>query len=301
MSLIMGSDLAGMAAANFATIAPSLVAIEGGTFTMGSSRFEDAPEHPVTVSNFRMGRNPITNETYGKFAASLGANRFALIGADGQTGVEKLLALGSSSAEIRSSLDRLIPDAGEIAKGGAARLIGALNLVHIADHTPPANFDGSGQPAINVNWYDAFVFSALHAVRLPEEAEWEYAARVVRGERKPREYATPSGKLVKTEAHFNAGSTIDVNDSKYPTLPNGLRHMTGNVWEWTRSWYGDYPRGAVTDPIGLVSGDFKVLRGGSWGSNNPGYLRASCRDLLQPVSRSNYRGFRLAAPQDSIS
>ncbi|MDP2600264.1 MAG: formylglycine-generating enzyme family protein [Deltaproteobacteria bacterium] len=308
MSIIMGADLAGMGAANFATLAPSLVTLPGGTFTMGGRDFEDTNPHEVTVSAFKMGRNPVTNDAYGTFVVdSLKTNRFALIGSHVQTGEEKLLALGGSMGEIRTAagsvLDSLFSQDEEMAIGGSRILMGALKMVHIPDHNPPANFDRPQQPAVNVSWYGAFVYAALHNVRLLREAEFEYAARVVQGERKLHDYATPSGKMKKEEAHFDAGATIEVDDPKYPTLANGLRHLMGQVWEWQGDWYGGYPNGSVTDPIGPAHGQYKVLRGGSWINNVPDYLRASYRYGFVPEDRLYVIGFRVASslsasPQD---
>jgi len=312
MALIMGADLAGMAAQNSALLAPELVTVEGGTFMMGSPDFQDALEHEVTVSTFRMGRNPVANESYGRFVDSLRDQRFALIGADVRTGSEKLLALASSASEAQSALAKmpiaqLFREAGEIAQGGAAKLMGALIVAHLADHNPPPNFNRSKQPAVMANWYSAFVYAALHQARLPREAETEYASRVVRGEKKLREYATPSGRLNKEEVCYDTTAPAEVDDPKFPTLTNGLRHLAGLVWEWQGDWYRPYPngritdpKGKITDPTGPVNGEYRVLRGGSWSVNNPVNLRAAFRSLYHPVVSYVDIGFRVVvAPEDS--
>lgn len=93
---------------------------------------------------------------------------------------------------------------------------------------------------------------------------------------------------------------MDVDDPRYPTLENGLRHMTGNVWEWMRNLYGDYPRTEVTDPTGPLEGVYRSLRGGSWLVNNSDDLRATLRSLNPPGDNDGLIGFRVVGlPHDS--
>ena len=73
----------------------------------------------------------------------------------------------------------------------------------------------------------------------------------------------------------------------------GLYQMHGNVLEWCQDWYGKYPEGPVTDPLGSDEGADRVLRGGSW-IGLGGNCRSAYRGRYTPDSRGSVTGFRLA-------
>jgi formylglycine-generating enzyme required for sulfatase activity len=162
--------------------------------------------------------------------------------------------------------------------------------------TNPSEFKGLTNPVDSVTWEGAVEFCRKlsektgKAVRLPTEAEWEYACRAGS---KMRFSFGDSDSVLRDYAWYGSNSgrkTYPVGQKK----PNawGLYDMYGNVWEWCADWYGDYPKGAVTDPQGTASGSQRVLRGGSWG-DGPDGCRAAGRRGNIPGIRSYFCGFRV--------
>ncbi len=75
--------------------------------------------------------------------------------------------------------------------------------------------------------------------------------------------------------------------------------MHGNVYEWCNDWYGDYPKSAVTDPVGAAEGWCRIARGGSWFLSARG-CRSAFRNLSVPSCRNFILGFRLALSSSGI-
>ncbi len=171
----------------------------------------------------------------------------------------------------------------------------------------PSRFqDDPNLPVENVNWRDVqqfieklnTLFPDLHA-NLPTEAQWEYACRA--GTQTPfsfRENITPEQANYDGNYPYAGGETglyreRTVPVKSLPPNPWGLFEMHGNVWEWCADWYAEeYPKQAITNPLGPDQGTSRVLRGGSWGSG-AGYARSADRLGYMPDGRVDDFGFRL--------
>ncbi|MBK8473091.1 MAG: formylglycine-generating enzyme family protein [Sphingobacteriales bacterium] len=169
----------------------------------------------------------------------------------------------------------------------------------------PSHFGGSNRlPVDNVSWDNAQEFCRkLNAqtvekglpagYRLLTEAEWEYGAR---GGQKSKGYKYAGSDELGDVAHFsvNSGGSTQIVGLKKPN-ELGLYDMSGNVWEWCQDWYGSYKAEAQANPHGPQSGNYRVLRGGSWG-NLAVRCRLARRDTDAPADHFTDCGFRLALP-----
>ena len=160
--------------------------------------------------------------------------------------------------------------------------------------TNPSHFKGSTLPVEQVSWDDAVAFceklklSSGQAIRLPTEAEWEYACRggtttefyfgnALNGTQANCDGNNPDGTTVKGP-YLQKTTPVGSYAEKYPH-PWGLADVHGNVWEWCTDWYDSEQK-------------YRIVRGGSW-SYDPGDCRAALRDYYAPDRRVNYVGFRV--------
>jgi formylglycine-generating enzyme required for sulfatase activity len=163
----------------------------------------------------------------------------------------------------------------------------------------PSTWQGDKLPVEEINWNDAqeFCKKAGDSLRLPTEAEWEYACRA--GSKVRWSHGDTQDKLVDYAWYIdNSGNkTHEVGTRK----PNawGLYDMHGNVWEMCSDWYAlkyyEECKDGVTDPTGPANGVERVRRGAAWSHC---FINARCakREKSKPEIRNNYIGLRLALP-----
>jgi len=166
---------------------------------------------------------------------------------------------------------------------------------------------GSKMPAEEVSWNDAVEFcrkasSMVKAkVRLPTEAEWEYACRAGSN---TRFCFGDDDAALGDYAWYTGNSNVHTPGERFPDLPEprpvgrkkpnafGLYDMHGNVREWCSDWFKPYDANPRTDPKGPPYGQTHIIRGGQYG-NSAAFCRSAARYWERARHRSLGLGFRI--------
>jgi formylglycine-generating enzyme len=252
---------------------PDLARIPAGDFLMGTSNAQDdeRPVHRVYMSEFFIGRFPVTNDEYARFIQETGH---------------------------RAPSIRELP---LIASGARDGLFTELAAAYEwKDGHPPAGH--GSHPVVLVPHDDALAYcrwlsDALgRLARLPTEAEWEKAARGgTDGQKYPwGDDIDPSrGNYLADPAVKNERGTRPTGT--YPPNAYGLYDMAGNVWEWVSDWYASdyYSISDSRNPRGPESGSMRIVRGGSWVNEDVGMLRCAYRHQVPPDTYAHSVGFRI--------
>ncbi len=264
-------------------LAPEMVFVAGGAFTMGCvpGRDVDAkeecpkselPAHEPRLDDFYIGKYEVTNREYAEFLNAYGATEVQSGPYAGQTMIE----------EHEWGLQRTGSQEGP-------------------QWAPAEGYEN--HPVIYVSWYGAYEYARWLSnqtgqnYRLPTEAEWEYAARGGQSGLKDQ-FRYAGGNDPDAVAWYRANS-VERSTYQVGTLqPNqlDLYDMSGNVWEWCGDvWHENY-QGAPADGSAWTEGgeqDRRVVRGGSW-IDDDNFGRVSARSRNDSGNRYNLIGFRLA-------
>jgi formylglycine-generating enzyme required for sulfatase activity len=215
-----------------------MVYVPAGEFQMGSmdGYNDEQPAHTVSLDGFWIDKHEVTNAQFAAFLNKEGNQ---------EEGGATWLDLDSEYCLIEQSGGEFRPKPG------------------YADH-----------PVIEVSWYGAKAYAEWVGGRLPSEAEWEYAARGPEGHTYPWGDDEPTCDL--GQYYGCSGNTVPVGSFPDGTSWCGALDMAGNVWEWTRSLYKDYPYDSGDGRESLEGSDPRVVRGGAFdGSGLPRPLRLS--------------------------
>jgi formylglycine-generating enzyme required for sulfatase activity len=263
-----------------AGVVSDMVHIPGGSFIMGSDKGEpdEQPRHHVTLSPFAVGRCEVTNEEFEQFDPTHRQFR------DGNSWRDREPVVHISWLDAARYCNWLSQQNG-------------LTPVYVEQATDPARPD------------EKFWVANLQAngFRLPTEAEWEYVA-TGRGEGRTYpwgEAAPVSGVQGRFQGASDLAARLPLPASQeggatvvgaYPAgaSRDGVLDLDGNVAEWCTDWYAPYTAADQTDPCQKQPGNYRVIRGGSWGWYACSQ-RSTDREFNSPDYPGHaYYGFRLA-------
>ena len=277
-----------------------LVALDGGRFVMGtdeSYRYPadgEGPAREISLRPFRIARHAVTNEQFGEFVDSFG--HVTVAERDGWSFVFHLL------------LPDDFPETRAVAAAPWWRQVHGADWSHPAG--PQSDLDGrADHPGVHGSWVDAQAYCRWAGVRLPTEAEWEFAAR---GGLAQRRFAwgdefRPDGRTMCNifEGRFPGENTAEdgylatAPVGSFPPNGFGLHQVAGNVWEWCEDWFDTtfHVDGPRADPAGPPNGEAKVMRGGSYLCHDSycHRYRVSARSSNTVDSSTGNLGFRVAA------
>lgn len=258
-----------------------MVWVPGGWYWMGDEQFPDAqPVHLVYVDGFWMDRTEVTNAQFARFVKETGYRTIAERKPDPQefpdVPADKLVA-----GSIVFTPPARAVDLNEHLQWW--KYVPGANWQH--PEGPGSNLDGREQhPVVQVAWHDAAAYAKWAGKRLPDEAEWEFAAR---GGLDRQRFCWGNELKVggKWQSNIWQGEFPHQNTEgdgfrgtapvgSFPANAYGVCDLSGNVWEWCADWYQPdyYASSPRRNPLGPGSSfdpqepgmPKRVQRGGSF-------------------------------------
>jgi sulfatase modifying factor 1 len=279
-----------------------MVALPGGKFLMGTNyefAFSDDGEGPVReiqLSPFLIDRHTVTNERFARFVSATGyrteAEQFGW----------SFVFRGQISQE---SFDELVVDTVAAAPWWC-KVPGAFWGEPAGPGSSIA--ERGNHPVVHTSWNDAQAYCAWSGLRLPTEAEWEYAARggLVQKLYPWGDELHPSGihRCNIWQGEFPQVNTAEDGYAEtcptdaFPPNDYGLYSITGNTWEWCSDWFSKdfHLNGLQDNPRGPEQGEAKVMKGGSFLCHKSycNRYRVAARSQNTPDSSASHMSFRCA-------
>jgi formylglycine-generating enzyme len=227
-------------------VTTTMVHVPAGGFRMGSDQFyaDEGPTQQVRVSAFELDKHPVTNAEFAAFVAATGYLTVA------EQPLDPAEFPGVSPRDLTPGGLVFTPPPGPVDLGDWSQwwrwVPGACWQKPLG---PGSSIEGrEDHPAVQVSFADAGAFATWAGKRLPDEAEWEFAARGGLSDTFTYAWgneAKPGGVLMANTwqgffPYLQTGANGWKGTSPVGTFPPngyGLFDMIGNVWEWTRSYY----------------------------------------------------------------
>ena len=311
-----------------------MVPVPAGLFEMGrpdtdSGAINEIPVHDVFLNAYQIGKYEVTTQEYVSILNWAHARDYLENSSGGRYDYGTICAYGKPIAYPNGA--SVINYAGGIFSAANNSTCDG-GLAPMANH-PVTHVSWFGA-IVYCNWlseqqglqscYDTSTWTLYEPVRdgyrLPTEAEWERAA-AWDGVKHWR-YGMSSDTIGKAWASygnihcdnpldissegsspvgwFNGVNPVRVLEPGTITMnamsPVGAYDMCGNVKEWCYDWYSPayYSDGSMNNPTGPASGDYRVLRDGSWATDAEAYCRTHFRSYGEPGALGSYVGFRIA-------
>jgi sulfatase modifying factor 1 len=277
-----------------------MIALAGGAFLMGNEDEQanpqdgEGPVREVILDSFLIDPYPMTNQDFAKFVDATGY----------QTEAEQFgWSFVFWSHIPKKRFKELVEDTAQAAPWWCKVRGAQWN----APRGPGSSLAGIGDhPVVHVTWNDAQAFCAWSGLRLPTEAEWEYAAR---GGLAQKLY--PWGDKLRPDGKYRCNiwqGEFPEHDSAedgyagtcpveaFPANGFGLFSMTGNAWEWCGDWFSPtfHQIDTKQNQRGPLDGSARVMRGGSFLCHRSycNRYRVAARSSNTPDSSTSNLGFR---------